>query len=251
MSTQKLSANALKFAEKYRNVSGTGVSRDYITFSYVDGVAKEKENKKTGEIETIYVERKAKKGEVIIPKKLVIVRQEDSYGQHLLLCKDVVTVATFTFGMDTELSFNPTFYWDDPVDYIAIPTNTKFKPIESVSNSDFFSQWLTSPQFAEHLSILAERRTYTPKLVKLLLLWVAYQTERSNLSASTGRLTEQLDVDLNNVAGIFQGYIAALTGEVAYMQRLYSVDEKFTLSPAKPTTPAIESIQVTPSTPDV
>lgn len=202
---------------------------------------------------------KNKKGEIVYkeikgesPKEISVTWTEDQLGQHLLLKDNTATVATFSLLNDKTIVWQPLeAYEREQTRIIAIPTNRNNDLVIAETLFSFFEQWLYSKPFAQRLDQLSKELVYPPRLVKLLLLFMAYQEERSDKGQDAAKLSMMMNISLDSVVQKFKFYIEQLTGDVAYMQRLYSLDEKFILSPAKPTTPAIESIQVTHSTSDV
>jgi hypothetical protein len=226
MSTQKFSSNASTFAQKYSKLSGTGISKQQITFSYQNGTSKEKEIKgKPGEYKTIFSVRKATRDEKgIVPvKKLSINWQQSESGQELLLIKDGSVVATFATLITKEIAFNPYPIWDEPEVAISIPTLTSFSAIESISVGNFFTQWIISPQFFEHISILSERGTYTPQLVKMVLLLIPYLAARDKVVTENQEIdvyTQDIVIDQEWLIADYLDNIALLTKN-AKMRKLF------------------------------
>ena len=229
MSNQKISSNpnAIKFANKYKSTSGTGVSRESIEFSFQDGVSKDKENKKTDELEIVYEIRKAtkeEKGSVPI-KKLSINWLHGEKGQELILIQNGVTVASFTTTIEEKMIFNPLDIWEEPITYIAIPTHTSYHAIESTSTGNFFMQWISSIEFFEHISLLSERGTYTPQLVKMTLLFLSCLRARDLVVAQNKAVdsyTRDIIIDNNEVIADYLDSISMLVGDdIPKMTKLF------------------------------
>lgn len=104
----------------------------------------------------------------------------------------------------------------------------------------------------QHITVLSDQGVYAPELIKLLLLFIAYQQERSSKAVELGGYSLTMEVDLDRVVVIFKEYIkeyiSGFSEDFVHLKKYYNVSQ-FTLSAA--TTREIESIQVTPSTPDV
>ena len=163
------------------------------------------------------------------------------------------TVSTFNFMSDFTLAWDVTPEWSDLNKYrIHKPLNSNFSPIESYALHDLFSQWFQSDAFVQHITVLSDQGVYAPELIKLLLLFIAYQQERSSKAVELGGYSLTMEIDLDRVVVIFKEYIkeyiSGFSEDFVHLKKYYNVSQ-FTLSAAA--TREIESIQVTPSTPDV
>jgi len=168
------------------------------------------------------------------------------YTNGLELTQDV---AFFTLLIDGKIIWDtkPLFTQAKALTYK--PVNSNFSPIEGDDLEEIFSKWLTSEAFSQQVTILSDTGIYTPALVKLLFLFIAYQEGRYYKCVELGGYSKTMEIDLDRVVVIFKEYISGLSEDFSvHLKKHYNVSQ-FTLSAAA--TPPIESIQVTPSTPDV
>jgi len=209
-------------------------------------------DKKSGKEVKTYKKVKNAKVEII---SVSLVKSEK--GQQLLFDYQSAegirrTVSTFNFMSDFTLAWDVTPEWSDLKYRIHKPLNSNFSPIESYALHDLFCQWFQSDAFVQHITVLSDQGVYAPELIKLLLLFIAYQQERSSKAVELGRYSPTMEIDLDRVVDSFKKdikkYISGLSEDFVHLKKHYNVSQ-FTLSAAA--TREIESIQVTPSTPDV
>jgi hypothetical protein len=162
------------------------------------------------------------------------------------------TVSTFNFMSDFTIAWDVTPEWSAINYRIHKPLNSNFSPIESMALHDLFCQWLLSDAFVQHITVLSGQGVYAPELIKLLFLFIAYQQGRYSKAVELGEYSLTMEIDLDRVVVIFKEYIkeyiSGLSEDFVHLKKHYNVSQ-FTLSAAA--TREIESIQVTPSTPDV
>ncbi|MEG4199956.1 hypothetical protein [Microcoleus sp. Pol12A5] len=192
---------------------------------YISG--KRKQNKK-GKIR--YVKSKGKS-----PQKLSICWETDGSEQHLIFKHNSVIVATFSKLNNDSLQWKPLSGFNKLSRQIAIPTWYNYDPILSTSLEQFFLQWLVSQGFAEHLSLCSRRRAYSPALVKLLLLYMSYAAEQTEISTETELLGSDMQLSLDKVGETYKNLISGLVQDTPHMKRIYELDETFALQAVKPT----------------
>ncbi|MDQ2098948.1 MAG: hypothetical protein QQW96_15020 [Tychonema bourrellyi B0820] len=200
-------------------------SRKEIHLEYISG--KRKKNKK-GKIS--YVEIKGKS-----PQTLSICWETDGSEQHLIFKHNSVIVATFSKLSNGSLQWKPLSGFNKLSRQIAIPTWYTYDPILSTSLEQFFLQWLVSQGFAESLSLNCRKLNYLPALVKLLLLYMSYAAEQTEISTETELLGSDMQVSLDKVAETYKNLISGLVQDTPRMKRIYELDETFALQAVKPT----------------
>ena len=193
---------------------GTVDYDEQIQFEYIPG--KRRKNKK-GKIG--YVEIKGKS-----PKKLSICWQMDASGQHLIFKHNSVIVATFFQLNNDSLQWKPSSEFNKLFRQIAIPCWPGYNPILSTSLEQFFCQWLVSQKFADILSLHSRKRMYLPALVKLLLRYMSYTAERTEISTETKLPGIDMQVSLDEVAKTYKSLISGLVKDTPHMKRIYEED---------------------------
>lgn len=237
-----------------QNLSFTAEFIEEICLEIFAATCTKKIDKKSGKEVKTYKKVKNAKVEII---SLSLVKSEK--GQQLLFdyqSADGIrrTVSTFNFMSDFTLAWDVTPEWSDLNKYrIHKPLNSNLSPIESYALHDLFSHWFQSDAFVQQITVLSDQRVYAPELIKLLLLFIAYQQERYSKAVEVyGYYPLTMEIDLDRVVVIFKEhikeYISCLSEDFVHLKKHYNVSP-FTLSAA--VTREIESIQVTPSTPDV
>ncbi|MEP6515619.1 hypothetical protein [Microcoleus vaginatus] len=204
---------------------GVWESWEYIQLEYISG--KRKKNKK-GKIS--YVEDKGKSSQI-----LSICWETDGSEQHLIFKHNSVIVATFSKLSNGSLQWKPLSGFNKLSRQIAIPTWYTYDPILSTSLEQFFLQWLVSQGFAENLSLNCRKIRYHSALVKLLLLYMSYAAEQTEISTETELLGSDMQVSLDKVAETYKNLISGLVQDTPHMKRIYELDETFALQAVKPT----------------
>lgn len=196
-----------------------------IQLEYISG--KRKKNKK-GKISYVKIKEKS-------PQTLSICWETDGSEQHLIFKHNSVIVATFSKLSNGSLQWKPLSGFNKLSRQIAIPTWYLYDPILSTSLEQFFLQWLVSQGFAEHLSLCSRKRKYSPALVKLLLLYMSYAAEQTEIFTETELLGSDMQVSLDEVAKTYNNLISGLVQDTPHMKRIYELDETFALQAVKPT----------------
>lgn len=215
--------------QKLFGLYGTFASESYkeIQLEYISG--QPKQNKK-GKIS--YVENKGKSRQ---KQKLSICWETNVSGQHLIFKHNSVIVATFSKLNNDSLQWKPLSGLDKLSRQIAIPSWPRYDPILSTSLEQFFLGWLVSQEFAERLSLCSRQLQYSPALVKLLLLYMSYTAERTEISTETKLLGIDMQVSLDEVTKTYKNLISGLVQDTPHMKRIYELDETFALQAVKPT----------------
>jgi hypothetical protein len=155
---------------------------------------------------------------------LSIIWQTDVRGQHLIFKQNSVIFATFSQMNDGLIQWKPLSGFNKLSRQIAIPTWYEYDPILSTSLEQFFLQWLVSQGFAQKLSLYSRKRLYHSALVKLLLLYMSYTAERTEISTETELLGSNMQVFLDKVAETYNNLLCGLVQEIPHMKKLYEVD---------------------------
>ena len=167
-------------------------------------------------------------------------------GQQLTFCfqrggndedaKDPLSrvLATFTMTKRFELSMVCNTEFNQINSYTYQPLLTAFPGIEATSISDVFSQWLCTKEFFEHLKIVSAKKGYTPALVKMLLLYVSYQDVKESLGDKLGKFTEEMVIDIKEVAKVFRANMQDLQSSLPRMAQHYKPDLLLSPSPIEP-----------------
>jgi len=188
-------------------------STEKISYKY--NPATEKENKK-GEKTYTAIRGSAE-------REISIRWHDDAEGEHLTLWDNTSQVAKFSLTSAKIMLWNPSPAYTEDSDLVAKPTNPNNIPIVSTSLYTFFEGWINSTPFAKYLNQLSREMVYPPKLVKLLLLFIAYLNVRTKTAEKVGELAENIDlmVDKDSVAAVFKILIGQVVGETPHMKRLY------------------------------
>ena len=185
-----------------------------IKFEYIPGKRRKSKKEKIN-----YLKIKGKS-----PQNLSIIWQTDVRGQHLIFKQNSVIVATFSQMNDGLIQWKPLSGFNKLSRQIAIPTWYKYDPILSTSLEQFFLQWLVSQGFAKELSLYCRKRLYHSALVKLLLLYMSYTAERTEISTETELLGSNMQVFLDKVAETYNNLLSGLVQDTPHMKKLYEVD---------------------------
>ncbi|MEG4579058.1 hypothetical protein QUA71_05400 [Microcoleus sp. MON1_C5] len=241
-----------------KDIGSFQVSHEYTQLQVVKARVTEKEKVVNGQLVKTKIFKEVAKAKT---DTLTVRLTTSDLGQQLTFCfqrggneedaKDPTSrvLATFTMKKNFELTMVCNQEFNAINSYTYKPLLTAFPGIEAGSVSDVFSQWLCTDEFVEHLKIVSAKKGYTPALVKMLFLFIAYQQERYSKFVELGEYSKTMEIDLDRVVAIFKEYISGFSEDFSvHLKKHYNVSQ-FTLSAAA--TPAIESIQVTPSTPDV
>jgi len=180
-------------------------------------------------------ERKNKKGEVTsyavkpdaTPKSISINWIEEQDGSQSLHFKHKTElVASFTFHNNDErtMDWKPGPAFGVRSMLIAKPVDPEVDVIVSYSLYNFFEQWVLSPKFSVGLNQLAAELIYPPAVVKLLLLFIGYMTERTRQAELLKKLSADADlhIDYSRVAVMYHNFLTRLIGTSKRMGRLYS-----------------------------
>jgi hypothetical protein len=185
-----------------------------IEFEYIPG--KRRKSKK-GKINYLKIKGKS-------PQNLSIIWQTDVRGQHLIFKQNSVIFATFYQMNDGLIQWKPLSGFNKLSRQIAIPTWYEYDPILSTSLEQFFLQWLVSQGFAKELSLYCRKRLYHSALVKLLLLYMSYTAERTEISTETELLGSNMQVFLDKVAETYNNLLSGLVQDTPHMKKLYEVN---------------------------
>jgi hypothetical protein len=241
-----------------KQIGSFQVSHEYTQLQVVKAKVTSKEKVVNGQLVTTKVFKEVAKAKT---DTFTVRLTTSDLGQQLTFCfqrggndedaKDPTSriLATFTMKKNFELTMVCNTEFNEMNSYIYKPLLTAFPGIEAESVSDVFSQWLCTDEFFEHLKIVSAKKGYTPGLVKMLFLFIAYQKVRYSKFVELGEYSKTMEIDLDRVVAIFKEYISGFSEDFSvHLKKHYNVSQ-FTLSAAA--TREIESIQVTPSTPDV
>jgi len=165
----------------------------------------------------VFYQRIAKKP----PDEVSISWHEDKDGEYLTLRNNVTIVATFSLTADRSIKWKPSPVYFVTETIIARPIySTPKKHIESENLYSFFLQWVKSEEFIRHQ--IAWESHFPPEFLKLLFLFIAYMTERSRLTISTGDgLTLEVNVNPEDVDNIYQGLLHQLIGKSKSLKKRY------------------------------
>ena len=184
-----------------------------IEFEYIPG--KRRKSKK-GKINYLKIKGKS-------PQNLSIIWQTDVRGQHLIFKQNSVIFATFSQMNDGLIQWKPLSGFNKLSRQIAIPTWYEYDPILSTSLEQFFLQWLVSQGFAKE-RFYCRKRLYHSALVKLLLLYMSYTAERTEISTETELLGSNMQVFLDKVAETYNNLLSGLVQDTPHMKKLYEVN---------------------------
>ena len=121
-----------------------------------------------------------------------------------------------------------------------LPVNSNFPGIETISLERVVSEWIISPAFANHLTVLCEMGHYTPDLVKMLILCISYLEVRDDIRVERdGKFSKSMAIDLNLVLARFKEQMVGLMEDTPRLSKFLDVSQ-FTLAPAREETKQIE-----------
>lgn len=212
----------------FGNMTMATVSEESIILEYKQ--ATERKNKR-GEVTSYAV-----KGDAT-PESISINWCEDVNGSQCLhLKKKTELVASFTLVNDGQFTMEwlPISTFGTRGITIAKPLDPNNDVIVSYSLYNFFEQWVLSPAFSVGLNQLAQELIYPPAVVKLLLLFLAYMTERTRQAELQKKLSSEADVSVDKarIAVMYHDFLARLVGDGKRMKRLYNDADQFIPLPA-------------------
>ncbi|MEG4507004.1 hypothetical protein QUA81_25430 [Microcoleus sp. F6_B4] len=151
-------------------------------------------------------------------------------------------LATFTVAKKSDKNFELSFTYKTEFEALGAhtykPLIIAFPGIEAISIADVFSQWLCTPEFFEHLKIMAYKGGYTPALVKMLVLYMSYQDVKTDALVQVGKFSKDMVIDINEIAKVFRANMQELKSDVPRMAKHYSAD--LMLTPVSDTPPSLE-----------
>lgn len=185
---------------------------------------------------------------------------EDEQGQKLLFTYsnsittkgEPKTVASFNLLSNMTLEWNVDPEFDKVQKRISMSAFSGLV-IKSAGLDDLFLTWLKDDEFVDHAKTMASRLVYPPKLMKMILLWIAYMDIRSTQGWTEGQqLFDDMNVSLDKVGSKFKQMILDFVGSVNYMMPYYTVPDTFKLySPGElPQLQSAENIKVVTQEPD-
>lgn len=241
-----------------KQIGSYQVSHEYTQLEVVKAKVTEKEKVTNGQLIKSKTFKEVAKAKT---DTLTVRLQTYELGQQLTFCfqrggneedaKDPVSriLATFTMTKDFKLSMVCNHEFNAISSYTFKPLLTTFPGIEAGSISDVFSQWLCTEGFFEHLKIVSSKKGYTPGLVKMLVLYISYQDVKDEMGTKLGQLSEDMVVDVNEVAKVFRANMQELQMKIPKMAEHYKPD--LLLSPASNAPQNLPSSENTDSTPAV
>lgn len=203
-------------------------SRTKTSFEFVEG----KWQKKDKANQDVYKEVKGAPEEAIAVELV-----EDEQGQKLqftysnsLTTKgEPKIVASFNLLSNMTLEWNVDPEFDKDQKRISMAAFSGLV-IKSGGLSELFVSWLTNDEFVDHSKTMASRLVYPPKLMKMILLWLAYIDIRATQGWTEGQqLFDDMNVSLDKVGQKFKQMILDFVGNVDYMLPYYTVPETFRL----------------------
>jgi len=230
-----------------KQIGSFQVSHEYTQLEVVKAKVTEKEKVTNGQLVKTKTFKEVAKAKTDI---LTVRLTTSDLGQQLTFCfqrggneedaKDPVSriLATFTMTKDFKLSMVCNQEFNAISSYTFKPLLTAFPGIEAGSISDVFSQWLCTDEFFEHLKIVSSKKGYTPGLVKMLVLYISYQDVKDEMGTKLGQLSEDMVIDVNEVAKVFRANMQELQMKIPKMAEHYKPD--LLLSPATNPTPKTE-----------
>ena len=159
------------------------------------------------------------------------------------LTKDV---ALFTLFSDASLPIEQRINWETTPFFTQTkaltykPINSNFPGIETISLERVISEWIISPAFASHLTVLCEMGHYTPNLVKMLILCISYLEVRDDVRVEEdGKFSKLMKVDLGLVITRFKEQMSGLIEDTPRLSKFLDVSQ-FTLAPTTETINQLE-----------
>ena len=163
-------------------------------------------------------------------------------------------IAFFTLSNDESLPIEKRISWETTALFTQtkalkyLPLNSNFPGIEVISLERVVAEWIISPAFFEHLTVLCDMGHYTPDLVKMLILCISYLEVRDDVRVEKdGRFSKSMDVDLGLVVARFKEQMVGLIEDTPRLSKFLDVSQ-FTLAPAteskevKEIEPSVETI---------
>lgn len=154
-------------------------------------------------------------------------------------------IAFFTLSSDEKLPIEKRITWETTALFTQtkalkyLPLNSNFPGIETISLERVVAEWIISPAFFNHLTVLCEMGHYTPELVKLLILCISYLEVRDDVRVDRdGKFSKSMMFDLNLVTVRYKEQMAGLIEDTPRLSKFLDVSQ-FTLAPASE--PAEES----------
>lgn len=162
---------------------------------------------------------------------------EDEQGQKLQFTysNSITTKGEPKSVASFNLLSNMTLEWDVDPEFDKVQKRISMSAfsglvIKSGGLSELFVSWLTNDEFIDHSKTMASRLVYPPKLMKMILLWLAYIDIRATQGWTEGQqLFDDMNVSLDKVAQKFKQMILDFVGNVSYMLPYYTVPETFRL----------------------
>jgi len=160
--------------------------------------------------------------------------QDNDGSQCLHLKKKTELLASFNLRSNGTIEWLPNTTFNVRSTLIAKPIDPEQDTIVSFSLYNFFDQWIKSKPFSVGLNQLAQEMIYPPAVVKLLLLFISYMTERTRQAELTGKLSQEanLTIDMDRVSVMYHDLLRRLVGDKKRMQRLYAGASDFIALPA-------------------
>ena len=159
---------------------------------------------------------------------------EDNQGSQCLSLKHKTElVASFNLRSTGEIEWLPNSSFGVRSLRIAKPIDPANDVITSYSLYNFFEQWVESKPFSLGFNQLAKELIYPPAVVKLLLLFISYMTERTRQAEILKKFSSDADlnVDKDRVKVMFH-YMMGLLVDSKRMKRLYGDCSEFIALPA-------------------
>lgn len=175
---------------------------------------------------------------------LTIALQPSDKGQQLVFrytnaIEFTQDIAFFTLSGDENLPIEKRITWETTTLFTQtkslkyLPVNSNFPGIETISLARVVEEWLMSPAFVNHLTVLCEMGHYTPDLVKMLILCISYLEVRDDVRVERdGKFSKSMTLDLNLVLARFKEQMAGLIEDTPRLSKFLDVSQ-FTLAPAQ------------------
>lgn len=148
-------------------------------------------------------------------------------------------IAFFTLSSDNRLPIEKRITWETTTVFTQTraltykPLNSNFPGIEAISLERVVAQWIISPAFFNHLTVLCEMGHYTPDLVKMLILCISYLEVRDDVRVEKdGKFSKSMSIDLNLVVSRFKEQMTGLIEDIPNLSKHLDVSQ-FTLAPVQ------------------
>lgn len=155
-------------------------------------------------------------------------------------------IAFFTLSSNESLPIEKRITWETTTLFTQtkslkyLPVNSNFPGIETISLASVVEEWLMSPAFASHLTVLCEMGHYTPDLVKMLILCISYLEVRDDVRVERdGKFSKSMTLDLNLVLARFKEQMSGLIEDTPRLSKFLDVSQ-FTLAPVQEENKQIE-----------